>query len=48
MAANRSIETTIRDLDRLIDWYALHLKTDHHLDARTILTYRDEIGRAHV
>jgi len=36
---------TIRDLERLIDWYRMRLLADRHLDARTVLRYREEITR---
>ena len=45
MPTNNTLEQTIRDIDRLIDWYQLRLRADRHLDDRTILRYRDEIVR---
>jgi hypothetical protein len=45
MPKNQPLEATIRDIDRLLDWYQLRLRADRHLDARTILRYRDEIAR---
>ena len=45
MPKNQPLKDTIRDIDRLLDWYQLRLRADRHLDARTILRYRDEITR---
>ena len=45
MPNNQPLEDTIRDIDRLLDWYQLRLRADRHLDARTSLRYRDEITR---
>jgi hypothetical protein len=45
MTGNLPLADTIRDLDRLVDWYRLRLLADRHLDARTVLRYREEITR---
>lgn len=45
MPRNVSPAETIRDLDRLIDWFRMRLLADRHLDARTVLRYREEIAR---
>lgn len=45
MPTNNSLEQTIKDIDRLIDWYQLRLRADRHLEDRTVLRYRDEIVR---
>lgn len=45
MPRNLPLDDTIRDLDRLIEWYRIRLLADRHLDARTVLRYREEITR---
>jgi len=45
MPRNLPLDDTIRDLERLIEWYRIRLLADRHLDARTVLRYREEITR---
>lgn len=45
MPRNLPLDDTIRDLERLIEWYRIRLLADRHLDARTVLCYREEITR---
>lgn len=45
MPPNRDLELTLKDLDRLLDWYQLRLRADRHLPDPTVRQYRTEIAR---
>lgn len=36
---------TVRDIDRLIDWYQLRIRADRHLSIVTLREYLNEIHR---
>lgn len=45
MVQNRDLELTLKDLDRLLDWYQLRLRADRHLPDTAVREYRQEIAR---
>lgn len=45
MTPNKPPAETVRDVERLLDWYQLRLRADRHLSDLTVRRYRDEIAR---
>ena len=45
MPPNKPPQQTVRDVERLLDWYQLRLRADRHLSDITVRQYRQEIAR---
>jgi hypothetical protein len=45
MPPNKPLPETVKDVERLLDWYQLRLRADRHLSDLTVRRYRHEIAR---